>query len=147
MTNNLLATDCDKLLTKLIQEENKYDNNINSAFVVKDNYINMIDKDYNAIYTAIVDNKVVGYIFGYLKNQAGNFVFNSTALIESLYVDENYRHQGIASKLLETFYAWCKEQGIKIVEISVFKDNKKALSLYEHSGFVTHTFRMRNKLK
>ena len=42
------ANACDILLTKLIQDERKYDNSINENFVVKDYFKNVI-KDENNI--------------------------------------------------------------------------------------------------
>lgn len=54
--------------------------------------------------------------------------------IGTLYVDENYHHQGIGTELFNRALEVLKENGAKFVKVTAFKDNKQACSFYEKLG-------------
>lgn len=58
-----LAEKCDELLTKLIEDERKYNNKINEFFIVVDYFKNVINDDNNILLCYKIDENVVGYIF------------------------------------------------------------------------------------
>ncbi len=126
---------CDGLLTDLIQSERKYDNNVLESFVVKDMYFNKLS-DNNGLFLISEDDCYVGFIYGYLKFLKGDFVMESVARIEALYVLENYRRKGYASELINEFTKWCNLKDIKNIEIGVFLKNTSAYHLYKKLGFI-----------
>ena len=144
--NEEMAKECDILLTKLVQSERKYDKNIKENFVVTNNYVNLYNKDNNILYISCDNEKPVGFIYGYIKYEQSNFVFDSVAQIDALYVLDNYRNKGIGKKLIDKFYEWCEENNIKIVEISVFKNNTNAYNLYEKLGYEVTEYKMVKEL-
>lgn len=118
---------CDEFLTLLIQDERKYDNTIDANFVVKDYFINMINNE--NILLLYKDNNInLGYIFGKK--------INNEYLIDSLYVDINYRNKGIATKLINAIIKEIYSLGNYQVFINVIKENKIAVDLYENIGFI-----------
>jgi len=122
----------DKLLSLLIKDEKEnYDSTIEST-EVKNYYKNMITREKHIIYLCEKDNKIVGYIF--IK------IPENVAIIDALYVLEEERKNGIASRLIELGMNWIKENNIKAVEISVLSKNTKAKELYSKFGF-TKTFK------
>ena len=71
------------------------------------------------------------------------------ALIDGLYVNEEHRHKGIATKLIEECKIWAKQAGAGIIELNVSSGNINAINLYEKIGFkeAEHRYRdMRMKL-
>ena len=121
---------CDNLLTKLIQDERQYDSYINSDFVVKDYYQNIINKEDHLLYGYFINNEMVGYI--YLKpiivdNKKGY-------LIDALYVLDAYRRQGIGESLVKYGIDLIKDK-VDFVDISVMSNNIAAFKLYEKIGF------------
>lgn len=144
VTNEQMANECDSLLTKLIQSERKYDNNVKPTYIVKDWFKNKYQQ--NILYVASLDNNIIGYIYGYIENEAGEFVHEGVAKIDSLYVEEKYRSQGIASKLIDTFTNFCREKNVTILEISVYKNNENALNLYKKRGFEIDTYHMKTRI-
>lgn len=67
-----LAEKCDELLTKLIEDEKKYNNKINEFFIVVDYFKNVINDDNNILLCYKMDENVVGYIFfKYINNIDG----------------------------------------------------------------------------
>ena len=142
-----MAKECDILLTKLVQSERKYDKNIKESFVVTNNYVNLYNKDNNVLFVARENNLTVGFIYGYIKYKASDFVTKGVAQIDALYVLDNYRNKGIGKKLIDKFYEWCEEDNIKIIEISVFKNNTNAYNLYEKLGYEVTEYKMVKELQ
>ena len=115
---------CDNFLTLLIQDERTYNNTIEEGFIVKDYFINMIKKDTILL---LYKNKEIpqGYVFA--KKWEDGY------LINGLYVDVNFRNQGIATKLMKEVMKKLKDNLIYLI---VLKENKKAFNLYQKLGFV-----------
>lgn len=137
---------CDDLLTKLIMSERKYDDNVKETYKVKKYFTEIYDKDYNALICASIDDKIIGFIYGFLKYEQGNFVKENVGFIDALYVNDEYRNQGIASKLIEEFYKWCDLKKIKFLEIGSFVENEVAYNFYKKLGFEVVTQYMKKSL-
>ena len=90
------ANICDDLLTKLIQDERKYNNSIDKDFVVKNYFQNVIKNENNILLCYEEDAMIKGYIF--LKSIEDNN--RKGYLIDGLYVIERDRNKGIATKLI-----------------------------------------------
>ncbi|POY37341.1 GNAT family N-acetyltransferase [Solitalea longa] len=56
-------------------------------------------------------------------------------LLNDLYVDANYRKQGVGEQLIQTVLQFAREDGAKYVDLSTAIDNYTAQSLYEQIGF------------
>jgi ribosomal protein S18 acetylase RimI-like enzyme len=123
------ANICDELLTKLIQDECKYDDSLDKNFVVKDYFSNAINNKDNVLLSYKVDNKIVGY--AYFKPTMNDDKHGY--LIDGLYVLDEYRNQGIAKSLIK--------EGLDIIgkvdfiDINVMYDNTIARKLYSSLGF------------
>jgi len=57
-------------------------------------------------------------------------------LLNDLYVEQNYRKQGIGEKLINTALKFAKEDQATFMELSTAVDNHTAQSLYESLGFI-----------
>ena len=53
-----------KFLTMLIKDEQQYDENIKNAFEMKSYYENLYNDNY--LYFAYADEKIVGYLYGFI---------------------------------------------------------------------------------
>lgn len=115
------AKTLDRLLTLLIEDEKNYDNKVESV-IVKDFYINYINDPSKYFYLCEDNNKVVAYI--YSKKE------NSNLKIDALYVLQDYRNKGIASKLIDNVISYAKENNFKTISINVLEKNIKAKNLY-----------------
>lgn len=118
---------CDNFLTLLIQDERKYDNTIDEKFVVKDYFINMINNQ-NILLLYKEENKPIGYIFAKR--------IDKKYLIDGLYIDNNFRNKGIATKLIKEIIKEIYLLGDFEIFINVLKENKAAVSLYKNIGFI-----------
>lgn len=118
---------CDNFLTLLIQEERKYDNTIDEKFVVKNYFINMINA-HNILLLYKNGNNPIGYIFAKK--------IDDKYLIDGLYVDVNFRNNGIATKLVKEIIKEIHLLGNYKININVLKENKIAVELYKKMGFI-----------
>ena len=115
-----------ELLTLLIRDEKKYDSNINLECKINAYYEYIIDKENNYLLVSEVSNNIIGYLYGKIMDD-GDTVIDKVAKIDALYVEENYRHQGIGSSLINEFK--------KIIEVNACNDNKEAITTYKNNGF------------
>lgn len=90
------------------------------------------------IFVAINDvSEVVGYIQGVFHKvpQDRSYPF---ALIQSVWVEEVAREQGLAKSLVTTFEEAVKEKGAKQVDMFVDLQNKLGLALWDTVGYETY---------
>jgi ribosomal protein S18 acetylase RimI-like enzyme len=57
------------------------------------------------------------------------------ALLTDLYVDKRYRNKGIGSLALYEIEDFCRERGIRAIELQVQHHNKSAAIFYRKAGF------------
>lgn len=136
-----LAEKCDELLTKLIEDERKYNNKINKFFIVVDYFKNVINDDNNILLCYKIDENVVGYIFfKYINNIDG-----VGYLIDGLFVEEAYRNKGIAKSLISEGLKRIDSIKKDFIDIKVMANNKIAMKLYESFGFEIFSIKLRKK--
>ena len=125
---------CDDLLTKLIQFEAKIDTNINSTIVVKDCYKNYLNSTERKIFIATQDNQVVGFCPIVIKTE--KTVVKPIIFLQALFVEQNFRHQKVATRLIETIENWAKENfNNSLLELEALNNNTYAFDFYRNLGF------------
>lgn len=129
------AKKCNHLLTLLIRNEGKYNENINLNYEVNNWFENLYYKNNNVLYVAKEDEQVVGYVYCKINSFDNGPTNELEALIDGLYVIEKYRNKGIATTLINKAKQWCKDNNVKYIMINVLENNKKALKLYNKQNF------------
>lgn len=129
------AKKCDELLTKLIQSEKRFNDNINKNYIVNNWFEKVYNEKNNIIFIAKDNNKIVGYIYCKIDSIEDGPTSNLEALIDGLYVEKEYRNQGIATKLINFAINWAKEKNVKNIYLNVLEKNKDAINLYYKKGF------------
>ena len=82
------------------------------------------------------DGEIVGYFaltFGYSLEFHGRF-----ALLDEMYIRDEYRGRGLGREALEAVEAACRDRGIEALRLEVEQSNMHAQSLYRSSGFQSH---------
>jgi phosphinothricin acetyltransferase len=62
-------------------------------------------------------------------------VYNGVAEI-SIYIHDDYQHQGVGTMLLEAAHAESERNGIWTLEALIFADNEPSLKLFRKCGYV-----------
>ncbi len=60
---------------------------------------------------------------------------NNTAYLEALYLEPEYRGQGLSKQILHNFEAELREKNINTIQLYVFAHNLPAIRLYEKMGY------------
>lgn len=128
------ALAANNLLTKLIADEKQYDDNINENCVVKSLYEKFYNNNDICLYAAKYNNIVVGYIYGYLQNN-GDCKNNAVCTLDALYVLKEYRNNGIATELINSFIKWVKNKDAHYIDLKVCNLNEEAIKLYKKFKF------------
>ena len=126
---------CNQLLTKLVNNESKYNYNIKDDYVINEWFENLYYKENNAIFVAKENNIIIGYIYVKVISSDNGPTKSNEALIDGLYVEEEFRKRGIATKLIQKAKKWAENIGCKYVLINVLEGNINAINLYNKEGF------------
>jgi ribosomal protein S18 acetylase RimI-like enzyme len=84
--------------------------------------------------------EAVGYLNGTIRRNAALFQ-ETFGYIDDAYVRPDLRRLGIGARMLLQFEAWCREQGVLEVRLSVASGNDLGFSFWQKSGFkpMSHT--------
>lgn len=130
--NNIVYVDkCDELFKNFLESERIYDTN--SLKYLPNSFKKDVSKDNVLLYVAKVEDKVVAFLYGYIETSVRQKL--PVAHLTFIYVEEKYRKQKIATKLIDYFLQEVKQMNIEIIEVKAFKDNKVACNIYEKLGF------------
>ena len=108
--------------TKFMIEQLKFDNP--SLEIISD-CLKLIDEN-NIILLYFEDNKSIGYLQGCKEKNKG--------LINQIFVEDNYRDNGIGEELVKEFIKWCDNNSIKNIETNIENGND-AFFLFDKLGF------------
>ena len=128
------AAALDALLTRLISFEARFDPNLNSNYVVTDNYGSRIGADGHKVLLTEDGGEIIGFLYGFVYQIPGMFK-RPAAVIDALFVDEGHRRTGCARGLFEAFSKFAAENGACRIELKVMSENTEAENLYGDLGF------------
>lgn len=140
------AKKCNELLTKLLISESKYDKNLRNDYIITNYFENKYQNEDNTLLIAKQEENVIGYAYCKINELPGGPIISKVTLLDGIYIEEKYRKQGIATKLINECKNWSKEIGATYFEIKVAKENINALKLYEQIGFKDFEHKMRIQL-
>ncbi|KQC01616.1 acetyltransferase [Pedobacter sp. Hv1] len=86
------------------------------------------------IFVAMDDDQPVAFTQLYPKYSSVRLIKNW--ILNDLFVNADYRKQGIGEKLIKTAMDFAKKQGSTFVQLETAVDNYTAQSLYEAIGFI-----------
>lgn len=87
--------------------------------------------DYKQVFIALDGDSIVGYL-GISRSRLAKMSHTAKITVGVL---EDYKRQGIASKLIEFSQKWAKEKGIQRIELTVITKNEAAVSFFKETGF------------
>lgn len=139
-----LATECDRLYEQLTEYESSFDNSINEKVQFNGYHKKYIESKKHLILVAAIQDKVVGYLFGYI--QELELYKYPIGFLDSLFVIEEYRNHNIGTELMTHFEKWIKEKDIKYIDLKVLSNNEDAVRLYQKLNYKIRVDLMRKNL-
>lgn len=100
---------------------------------------------------AETDGKIIGYCFGFVHDKQSEenlleVIPTQLGVVEDIFVDENYRGQGIGKMLLAEMEKYLKEKGCDSLWLEVFAENKEAHNAYLKMGYLDREIGMLKKI-
>jgi ribosomal protein S18 acetylase RimI-like enzyme len=92
-----------------------------------------LNNNESVIFVALENEKPVG--FTQLYPTYSSMRATKNWILNDLYVEKEYRKQGIGEKLIKAAMGFAKQQHASFVQLSTAVDNLTAQSLYEQIGF------------
>ncbi|MDZ5253958.1 GNAT family N-acetyltransferase [Clostridium sp. LIBA-8841] len=121
--------------------ENILSNNDEKAEKIKERILNKRKEEY--WYVAELGDKVIGLA---ILNGHCNPRKKHVASI-TLMVDSSYQNKGVGKMLMDKLIDLGEELNIIRLELSVFRDNYKAINLYKKFGFLEEGIKVKSALK
>jgi ribosomal protein S18 acetylase RimI-like enzyme len=114
-----------------------------------DHIKSIIESNNGKIFIAEENGMLIGHCLINVREIKNHHMFHDmkNIEIEDLCIDEKYRKKGIGKKLFEEVKIYAKENGINIIELSVWEFNENAKKFYENMGMKTRINRMEYKIE
>jgi len=93
-----------------------------------------VEKDNHAVFVALLDGRIVGYITLYVQMQPTYWKVKKVGHISGLMVHKDIRHEGIGGRLMDQARAYFAEQGIEYYLVYTAIQNNGAIKFYEEQG-------------
>ena len=99
------------------------------------------------VYTAKIDNRVVGYVvLSVLEKRGVGIVEKKVMRLDSICVDETLRGNGIGKAMVADVRALARAFGCREVLLGVHAENDAAIGFYQKCGFRIRTIHMDMKI-
>jgi ribosomal protein S18 acetylase RimI-like enzyme len=94
------------------------------------------DSESRRAFIALADNRIVGYITFYIRDQVDYWMVKSVGEVSGLMVDSRYRQRGIGRELMNHARKFFADHGIKYYTLYTSVENMDALAFYSKNGLV-----------
>lgn len=98
-----------------------------------------VDKNSGLIYVVENDGQIVGFIAGVIRAQSTQELLESiptkAGRIIELLVDQEFRRQGIGTRLMQMMEEYSRQNGCDVSRVDVFEPNVKAHHFYRKLGY------------
>jgi ribosomal protein S18 acetylase RimI-like enzyme len=95
-----------------------------------------IEDTTQAVFVAIDEEKIVGYITAGLVFFSNSYYnMNSHCEVGDIMVDTEYHNSGVGSLLMEEVKNWAAHKSLKTIQLNVFSKNKSAIDFFTKQNF------------
>lgn len=106
-----------------------------------------LDSADNCVFVAEQNNEVIGYVYAALEPLSWKELRGPAGFIHDIAVDEDSRHAGVGTKLMQVAIDWLQERGAPRVILWSAASNETARKLFGHLGFRDTMIEMTMELK
>ena len=98
-------------------------------------FLKAIDDESYLTLVAENNGKLVGYLIGYHKGKQDYRVNINLSVLDNMFVEEEFRSQGVGHQLVDKLIAWSKERGANTLKTGVFEGNNRGANFYLRENF------------
>ena len=114
----------------------------NEHHISKKEYKAMLNNQDKISIAYIVDDKIVGVCLATIKDKIEKSIY-----IDDIFVLEEFRHQGIATKLYKQVESIANNIGAKRIDLTVWQFNNTAINFYKSLGMKTQRIVLETRLE
>ena len=103
---------------------------------IVDYFSRWLNNESGQTFIALAENRIVGYITVYVREQAAFWKVKKVGDISGLMVHKDFRRKGIANQLLTRARVFFAERAVKYFTLFTAVENKAAIAFYERNGLV-----------
>ncbi len=110
----------------------------------KRNYAKKLHSRNARFFVAEENNKIVGFIYGTI-SPAPDYLLKhkTTGFLDSAFVEQAYRKQGIGKQLVTTLLAWFASRNTAFIHLTVLAKNVQSVAAWRKMGFDDYVIRMK----
>ena len=97
-----------------------------------------ITEDDQCVFVACVDDNIIGFLNGCIDEKDSNRSAPRFSEMDYLFVLDEYRGNGIGTKLYRAFLNWCQSKNIKRLRVTASAGNSGAINFYRKNGFTDY---------
>ena len=111
-------------------------------------FLNEIESKEVLAIVAEVNKKVVGHLYAYVDDYAGDEVATGYHRVEigELYGLPEMSRQGVGTMLMQEAEKWAKKLKITDLAVLTYDYNKEAISFYEANGYKQYSIKLEKKI-
>lgn len=102
--------------------------------------------DEDGFAVVVEDDQVVGYAVGSIRDAEAYREDLQVAGLESMYVEPEYRSQGIGTEFMEEFEEWAENSNADRMRVEVTSQNREGIRFYEKNGLKDYARIMEKKI-
>ena len=140
------ATDLPELLAfeqGVVEAERPYNSKIRADSVHYYDIAKLIVHEESLVLVAETAGQLVATGHATLKKSSDYYEHERHAYLGLMYVEPEYRGQGLIQEIIEELLAWARSQGIADFFLDVYAENGRAVQAYEKFGFRPHMLEMK----
>lgn len=121
------------------KEYEEYDKTLDCNWTFSDKggkyFKDMINNNKNIALVVLDESKIIGYLVGSIIRASKIRLIKKMAVLDNMFILEDYRNKGIGAKLVNEFINWCKSNKIKRVRVVSSAGNINAINFYKKNQF------------
>ena len=127
----------------IVRAERPYDSTLKEGEIHYYNLLELIKSSEAEVVVAEVNNVLVGSGFAEIRMAKSYLDHSHFAYLGFMYVDPEYRGNGINQLILDALKDWSKSKGINELRLEVYNENIIAKKAYVKAGFTPNLLEMR----
>lgn len=127
----------------IVKAERPLDSTLKEGEIHYYDLLELIESPNAEVLVAVVENELVGSGYAKIVEAKSYQTFSEYVHLGFMYLEPEFRGQGINQKIMEALIQWSKNKGITEVRLEVYNENEAAKKAYLKVGFTPNLLEMR----